>query len=116
MLNLQSVYFGQRHSNFDYTDFDIIKKVSRLSHKHHRQAENNCNGEGWVKSHFYRCDGSTDGAYISEDQTIFNYEMGLIEVKIERLIANKPKFKVEYQGDPRGCTVKLYYEGDFIEL
>lgn len=113
MLNLQSIYFGQRYPEFDYKDYDIIKKVKRLYHKHHRQAENNYNGEGFVNGQWYRCDN--ESAYISEDQTRFSYEMGLIEAKIDRLIKNKPQFKVEYQGDPRGYTVKLYYSSDLIE-
>lgn len=138
MLNLQSIYFGQRHINFDYKDFDIIKKVARLAHKHLRQAVNDCNGEGWVNNiHYYT--GQIDdyarrtygagvkSAYIDNtEETIFYKEMKRIEDKIMWLCGyttikpiqkvRKTKFTVEFQGDPRGNTVKLYYEGDFIEL
>ena len=31
-------------------------------------------------------------------------------------LEKKGPFTVEFQGDPRGATVKIYYEGDFIEL
>ena len=125
MLNLQSIYFGQKHPNFDYKDYDLIRKISKLAHKHHKQAENDCNGEGWVKNKFYRCDGSVKGAYLADNETtIFSAEMDTIEDKITKLLMgakDKPgycygKFTVEFQYDPRGHTVKLYYEGDFIEL
>ena len=125
MLNLQSIYFGQRHKNFDYKDWAIIKKISRLAHKHHQQCENNCNGEGYINGKFYRCDGSTAGTYIG-DETIFNIESTKIENKTIAIISERNKeinnlekkgpFTVEFQGDPRGATVKIYYEGDFIEL
>ncbi len=127
MLNLQSIYFGQKHRQFIDRDFDIIKKVSRLAHKHQIQATNDCNGEGWVKNvHYYN--GQIDdyakrtygdnvqSAYIDNtEETIFTQEMDRIEEKIKSSIKNS-KFTVEFQGDPRGNTVKLYYEGDFIEL
>ena len=145
MLNLQSVYFGQRHKDFDYKDFDLIKKVSRLAHRHQIQATNDCNGYGYVGSQSYYGGQIDDYAkreygynvkssYIDNtEETIFYKEMEKIEEKINSLIAkaNKeklfpngvytykkdlPYFGVEYQGDPRGNTVKLYYEGDFIEL
>lgn len=118
MLNLQSIYFGQKHKDFDYKDFDIIKRVQRLTRKHYRQAENDCNGEGYVKGKFYRCDGSVEGAYIDES-TVFEIEMNAIEIKITELLIKNNKnnqWKVEFQGDPRGATVKLYYETKYIEL
>jgi hypothetical protein len=126
MLNLQSIYFGQNHPEFDYKDYGIVKKVQRLALKHHRQAENDCNGEGWVKGKFYRCDGSVEGTYLNDGETtIFDWEMGELENKINDLItihnrlkyqtSEKP-FKVEFQGDPRGATVKLYYDGEYIGL
>lgn len=128
MLNLQSIFFGQRHLSFDYKDFDIIKKISRLAHKHQIQATNDCNGEGFVNGQHYYGGNIDDwakrqygenvkSAYIDNtEETIFYKEMDKIEEKINNLIKDNPKFKVEYQGDPRGNTVKLCYEGDFIEL
>ena len=132
MLNLQSIYFGQKHPNFDYKDFDIVKRVSRLAHKHLRQATNDCNGEGFVNGvHYYS--GNIDdwtrreygqgvkSAYIDNtEETIFYKEMKKIEDKINNIIKQTTvlretsKFRVEYQGDPRGNTVKLYYEDEFI--
>lgn len=126
MLNLKSVYFGQAHKDFDYRDYEMLKKVERLARKHQRQAENDCNGEGQVNGKFYRCDGSTEGAYLADKETtIFNAEMDKIEDKINRIIdaLNLEKYAlwvvkpwtVKYQGDPRGYTVKLSYDGDAIE-
>jgi len=128
MLNLQSIYFGQKHLTFDFHDMLVIKSIARLAHKHQVQATNDCNGEGWVNNQRY-FNGKIDdwakreygqdvkSAYIDNtEETIFIKEMDKIETKIEKFIENKPCFKVEFQGDPRGNTVKLYYEGDFIEL
>jgi len=128
MLNLQSIYFGQKHPSFDYKDFDLIKKVQRLARKHHRQAENDCNGEGFVNGQHYYTGNIDDyarreygqgvkSAYIdNSEESIFYKEMEKLEDKINNLVKSNLNFKVEYQGDPRGNTVKLYYEGDFIEL
>jgi len=113
MLNLHSVYFGQKHPDFDYKDMDIIKRVGRLARKHHRQAENDCNGEGYIKGEFYRCDN--EKAYIN-DETVFYLEGLKIANKIRAIVNNTEKFTVEFQGDPRGNTVKLDYEGDFVDL
>jgi len=123
MLNLQSIYFGQDHKNFDSNDYDLIRKISRLAHKHHRQCENDCNGEGFVNGKFYRCDGSTPGAYMADNETtIFVKEINTIENRINKLIDKNDVhpiikgWKVEFQHDPRGATVKLYYEDSYIEL
>ena len=128
MLTLQSIYFGQRHPDFSYEDYEIIRKVRRLAFKHLRQATNDCNGEGFVNGiHYYA--GSIDdyvrqqygegvrSAYIDEsEETIFCKEMEKIEAKIEKIIAESPSFSVEYQGDSRGATVKLNYQGEYIEM
>lgn len=121
---LQAIYFGQKHADFDYKDYAIIQRIARLSKKHQRQCENSCNGQGVVNGQIYY-NGSIDdyakrtygynvkSAYVNDDESIFDVEAGKIEDKINRLIKDT-RFKVEYQGDPRGYTVKLYYEGDFI--
>lgn len=127
MLNLQSVYFGQKHPNFNYKDYDLILKILRLARKHNRQATNDCNGEGFVNGQHYYAGGIDEwaksqygqgvkSAYIDNSEvTIFNAEMDRIETKINKLITGNPKFSVEYQGDPRGYTVKLSFEGELIE-
>lgn len=128
MLNLQSIYFGQKHPDFDYVDFQLVRKISRLAKKHHRQAENSCNGVGVVNGQVYYGGAIDDyakrqygygvkSAYTTDDELdIFTLEQDKIEDKINALLKDKGKFRVEYQSDPRGLTVKLYYENDFIEL
>lgn len=114
MLNLQSIYFGQRHPKFMAADFAIIKKVARLAHKHQRQCENDCNGEGWIRGQFYRCDSKA--GYVGEN-TVFYVERVKIENKIDSLVKwydTKKQWRVEYQHDPRGCTVKLFYEDEMV--
>ena len=137
MLDLQSVYFGRKHLDFDYKDMELIKKIKRLAQQHRRQCENSCNGYGRVKGQIYYTGAIDDYARreygadvkdgcIGEDDNIFDQESGRIQEVIYRLLSNinldkyslwlvKP-FKVEFQGDPRGATVKLYYEGEFILL
>ncbi len=116
MLDSTSIFFGQKHPEFGFEDFNITKKISRLAKKHQRQCTNDCNGEGVVNGKFYRCDGTTPGTYIEEKKTIFTAETEKIEAKIKKLISEKPKFSVKFQGDPRGATVKLFYENDWVEL
>lgn len=84
-----------------------LMTLRRLARKHHRLAEMECNGEGRVKGIYYRLDGSTPGAYVSEDVSIFSAESDKVEVKIKK-IAEKIGLTVEFQGDPRGYTVKFY--------
>jgi hypothetical protein len=138
MLNLQSVYFGQKHKDFDNKDYDIIRKVSRLAKKHQQQCVNSCNGEGFVNGQRYYSGMIDDyaqrtygqnvkSAYFDDsEESIFDIEAGKIEDKINKLVYqfNYKKYalwrvkplKIEYQGDPRGNTVKLFYENDYIEL
>ena len=113
MIKLESVYFGQRNPNFDYEDFEIVKKVKRLAVQHQRQCENDCNGEGWVKGKYYK--NNSPDAYI-DDESIFNIVACEISAKIEKLIVDKKQFSVEFQGDPRGATVKLYYNLDVVDI
>lgn len=112
---------------------DTIKDMltlRRLAKKHHRLAEMSCNGEGYIKgTHYYN--GTIDdyarrtygmgvkSAYIIDpnidDTTIFDVESINIESKIEAL-AKKIGLKVEFQGDPRGNTVKLTYKNQYVEI
>jgi len=136
MLNLQSIYFGQRHKDFDFKDYEVIRKVKRLYHKQHRQCENACNGYGYVKGQVYYLGTIDDYAhktygynvksgYISDDVNVFDEESQRLEEKINKIVYQfnhdkyalwrvKP-FRVEFQGDPRGYTVKLYYNDELIE-
>lgn len=133
MLDLQSIYFGQKHRDFDHESMELVKKIKRLAKQHQRQCENSCNGYGVVKGQIYYTGCIDDYARrtygqnvkdrcIEENSNIFYLEAGKIEDKIKLLIEAVDvhpiikNWKVEFQGDPRGATVKLYYNGDYIEL
>ncbi len=105
-----------------------IYSIRLLAKKHLRQAENSCNGYGVVKGQMYYS-GSIDdyakrtygygvkSAYTVQgsEETIFDMEYSRIADKIRKLLPNG--FKVEFQGDPRGYTVKLSFNGrDITEL
>ena len=107
----------------------IIDGLKRLSKKHHRLAEMDCNGEGVIRGvHYYA--GTIDdyarhtyganvkSAYqpipedcvLSDENTIFEVESFILEGKIRNLAnALGDNFEVKFQGDPRGCTVRLQY-------
>jgi hypothetical protein len=92
----------------------IIKKLRRLAKAYQRQAENDCNGEGFIprKGFFTFNDKS---AYADEERTVFDVESERLhdliveEVKdLNTSIADRQGiFNIEFQGDPRGYTVKL---------
>jgi len=131
MLDLQSVYFGQHHPNFDHSDYELLQKLIRLAKKEWRQCENSCNGHGVVKGKMYytglshgqlagdyerrEYGYSVQSAYLSNDaeETVFDNEIDNIREKIENLIKNT-KFSCEFQGDPRGQTVKIFYNNSYI--
>jgi len=144
MLDLQSIYFGQKFKEVDFKDLELIKKVKRLASKHQKQCTNACNGCGIVKGQMYY-NGLSYGqqagdyekreygydvksAYINaeNEEDIFNIEQDKIQEKIYKLVdqfnndkyalwSDKP-LKVAFQGDPRGNTVKLTYCNDYIDL
>jgi len=94
--------------------------LRRLAIKHHRLAEMDCNGEGIVGGRFYRLDGSTSVAYINRSQgregiSIFEAESDKVEAKI-KAIAERLELRVEFQGDPRGYTVKVFKGGTFLDI
>jgi hypothetical protein len=84
-----------------------LQKVRRLAKRHDRLAEMDCNGEGYVRGKFYRCDGSVPSAYMPDGETtIFDAESEKVAAKITAIC--KPlRIKPEFQGDPRGYTVRL---------
>lgn len=92
--------------------------LRRLAKKHHRLAEMACNGEGVIRGQWYYC-GSLIGqkmytktAYISDDVTVFDVESDKVEAKI-KAICERLGLRVEFQGDPRGYTVKMF-KGDRV--
>ena len=107
----------------------IIEGLKRLAKKHHRLAEMDCNGEGVIRGvHYYA--GAIDdyarrtygagvkSAYIKDDVSIFDIESDKIRDKIIDLVhALGDKFEAQFQGDPRGATVRLYFSTkDVTEL
>ncbi len=140
MLNLQSIYFGQKHKDFDFKDMELIKKIKRLATKHQKQCENSCNGYGTVKGQVYY-NGTIDdyakrtyglnvkSAYLDNEETVFDKEIDHLEAKIKSLLGIShcvfpikdkgfiaDKYRLDFQHDPRGATVRLYYEDYFINL
>jgi len=87
-----------------------IMSVRRLERKSQRLNEYECNGEGYFGGKFYRLDGSTPGAYVSEDVSVFDAALDKVQAKI-RAIAEPVGLAVEFQGDPRGYTVRVSYNG-----
>lgn len=138
MDTLQAIYFGQRHKDFDYKDYELTQQVKRLAKKHQRQCENSCNGYGIVKGQRYYGGQIDDyakreygfdvkSAYKDNPEyNIFDIEIDKIEEKINKLVYqfNMDKYAlwkvkpltIKYQRDPRGLTVKVFYEDDFIVL
>ena len=144
--DLQMIYFGQNNPDFDYKDLDLVLKVKRLAKQHQKQCVNSCNGYGVVKGQVYyngMSYGQEPGeyekreygyevksAYVSPDEnneeTIFDEEIDKAQDKIHELVYKhnhdkyalykvKP-FKIEFQHDPRGNTVKLFYNTRYIQL
>ena len=106
----------------------IYMKLRRLAKQHHRLAEYSCNGVGWIKGQCYY-NGSIDdyakrtygfnvkSSYLDPEceQDIFNLESDKIQDKMIPL-AQEINCKLEFQGDPRGYTVKMYdSKGNFID-
>lgn len=102
--------------------------IRRLAKKHHRLAEMDCNGEGVIRGQRYyggqidewakrEYGYSVKSAYVSEDQTIFDVESEKVQAKIEKLVSELGKeWKLEFQGDPRGNTVKLYKGDSWVDV
>ena len=85
---------------------DRVYRLRRLAAKYHRQAENACNGEGYIpRKGFYRCDN--DKAYVTPDVSVFDAEMTRLEKEINCAVAGIPGARVEIQNDPRGWEIKL---------
>ena len=96
--------------------------LRRLANKHHRLAEMECNGEGYLRGELYSWDNSKSWAnspsVFSEDKeetTIFQIESDKVEAKI-KAICERLGLRVKFQGDPRGYTVKFYKGDRFLDI
>ena len=120
---------------------NILLTIRRLANKHHRLAEMGCNGEGVIRGvHYYS--GAIDdyakrtygygvkSSYLTPEdletgEDVFDKESVKVEAKIKALTEELPydakrgqlyPWRVEFQGDPRGNTVKLYYQDRYIDI
>lgn len=122
-LMMQVVKVTQR----DYETVEKLLVIARLAKKHHRLAEMACNGEGYVRGKLYTC-GQVEGYAVSaytyhsegvadESITVFDVESDKVEAKIKALVSKLGTgWAVEFQGDPRGNTVKVSYNNRWINL
>ena len=105
-------------------------RIRRLAKKHHRLAEMDCNGEGYINGQRYyggtiddwakrQYGASVRSSYAADSEdSIFALESDKIEKKIEGLAESIGLF-VFFQGDPRGGTVTLYADKNkhqYVEL
>jgi hypothetical protein len=107
----------------------LIKELltlRRLAIKHHRLSEMKCNGEGYIRGQRYYGGQINDwarreyghgvkSAYLGDSITVFDLESDKVEGKI-KAIAERLGLRVEFQGDPRGYTVKVFKGGTFLDI
>jgi hypothetical protein len=128
-LNKAGIEYGEQMHKIH----PVYLTVRRLAKKHHRLAEMSCNGCGYVKGQNYTTALSfgnkpdayhvrefgygVKSAYLTEDaeNDVFDVESERIETKIKAL-CDKVGFRVEFQGDPRGNTVKLFNGERQVEI
>ena len=88
-----------------------LLRIRRLAFKHNRVAEMSCNGEGYVGGRFWRLDNPK--AYTIQggvEVNVFDIESDRIEAKICK-VAEQFNISTDFQGDPRGYTVRLQIAG-----
>ena len=89
-----------------YTIDKHLAQLKRLFTKHQRISIWACNGTKYIDPR-----GETYNLpdyHYTED--MFLSDIAKVEAKIDKILLLLGKgFKVEYQGDPRGYTAKLYY-------
>lgn len=108
----------------EYDAIQRLKSIRRLTKKHDSLAVMDCNGFGFIRGQAYY-NGSIDdyakrtygagvkSAYIKGEETIFDKESHKVTEKISaqlKLISADTclTWTAEYQGDPRGATVRLF--------
>jgi hypothetical protein len=117
------------HTPFIYE----LLTLRRLANKHRKLAEMDCNGVGVVRGRVYYSGmsyGETPdayevreygygvrSAYLDKDteETIFDTESDKVRAKIEAVCA-RLGLRVEFQGDPRGYTVKVFKGDRFLDI
>lgn len=110
--------------SIDCSSYDLaqtIAKLSRLAKKHHKFCEMDCNGRGWINGKLITTAlsfGETGAqgkrpavsAYCTEanEKTVFYAGIYGTQGKILSLCQSYG-LTAKFQGDPRGCTVRIYY-------
>lgn len=104
--------------------------LRRLANKHHKLAEMDCNGVGVIRGQAYYSGGIDDyarreyghnvkSAYSEvpevDTPSIFQIESDKVESKIQG-ICDRLGLRVEFQGDPRGYTVKVFKGDRFLDI
>lgn len=135
----QLIAFGKNNPEFEYEDYELALKLLRLASRHQKLAEMDCNGYGTINGQTYY-NGPIDArqefghlvksAYINEnkDETIFDIESERVVDQAKKTInhnmvkslkdrPNEPlssNFRIETQGDTRGCTMKVFYKDTLL--
>lgn len=108
--------FTQEHADKLIPDCLTLR---RLANKHHRIAEMDCNGVGIIRGQAYTTgQGGAfhKSAYLPDGETtIFTAESDKVEAKIQG-ICDRLGLRVEFQGDPRGYTVKVFKGERFLDI
>ncbi len=107
MKTKTAMIFGQAYKGdlSFYTLDEYLKKMKRLFTKHQRISVWECNGTKYSNMDAIRY--VSDYEYTSD---MYSDDIAIVEKKIDKLLLDLGKgFTVEYQGDPRGYTCKLYY-------
>lgn len=81
---------------------NTLSKIIKHSITHHKLSEDYCNGPA---NHYY-----DDHRYEEWENNLMKRSNNL-EKRITYLVSSIPGLTVEFQGDPRGYTVKLFYNG-----
>lgn len=107
--------------------------LRRLAKRHHKLAEMDCNGAGVIRGvRYYIGMGfgekpdayevreygyGVKSAYLSKDneKTVFDAESEKVEAKIGA-ICERLGLRVEFQGDPRGYTVRVFKGDRFLDM
>lgn len=122
--NFDLIRFGQTNPEFTLKDFIILGKLKMWSKQHQKFCVYRCNGVGVIKGKTYfsgaiddyarhQYGNNVENANINDDENIFDIEADKVLSKIEKLIKNT-KFTIKTQGDPRGETVRIFYNGKYI--
>lgn len=97
--------------------WEALQKIAHLAKRHNSICEMYCNGKGYLKGKFYTL-GTPEGNEVSgfiegtEEENVFYQELERIESKIREIlpVSNiNNLYEVKFQHDPRGYTVKVFY-------